>query len=609
MKMNIVTLFTLLIVASTSLAKFSGYEENIESLVSSIQYISDNFMIAFEPVIHYTTNIENYESNDMLFNDEFKNKLNEFIVNINQIKAPFYRHLKVSLKNLHYIRSRELSFDLYLSDGYSDIIKFIANFELDAMEPELRDLFKDFVAQKNMLFYNVKELYKYSKYLTINAINLYDQIETFHKYSKAEDDTNQEYSLDDIKNYYFMLGFIRNLKKYYDNHKHIENTLMTLFEQWEGTLSNFDESLETINVYYHRRYTEGVNDESEDREPILVCNNMYLKNFWINGETKAEAIDKFNEIRDCPNILNSCCSRTEIRRLYIYYYHIIMPVIKLKYSMLFGIFEQILNNYSKYQRHAYQVMKKNESRKNDPNANICYEKARSLIFNPISKEFVTKFKQFADKAYEFAKSSRAGVYCTLCDYDFHKTMMEDNSIKLSKDFCSSMIDNTLDYTTSYHLQLEDYFNDLIQVFQCDPDSGIYRKETDLVFKPNTKIREILIKCDENKRENCYDYCSDFYFTRFNSIFDVSFDQLADFYRFISNRMKFFGYKMEGFVDDKNFSKFSADMGVEKSVATQQHVDDLIRKFIEDPEDNTGHNPFIEGPSVLDLNRFMEDDDE
>ena len=604
MKTNIFTLLTLAALTGLSSLKYSGYEENIKHLIESIQFLSDNFKTSFEPILHYTSNIENYTSNDMLFNEDFKKKLNKFITGMNNIKGTYYRNLKISLKFLNYIRARELSFDLYLTHSYSDTIRFIANFDFDEMEPEMLELFKDFIAQKNYLFYNAKELYKYVKYLTINTINLYDVIETFHEYAKEKDDEKEEYSMEDIKRYYYVLGFLIKIDKYHNSNKEIEDNLMSLLEQWEETLEAFDESLETINIYYHRRYTEGIGSEGEENEPIAVCNNMYLRNFFIKGETKAEEIERFKEIKECPDIEQSCCKKEEIKRMYKRYYNDSVPVSTLKYTTLFEVLSFILDNYAKFQRHAYDIMRNEEASKGE-----CYDKARTLVFNPISKDFVEKFKQFADKTYEFAKNSRAGLYCALCDYDFHKAMMEDSAINLTKDFCDTMIEKTFDYTATYHLQLEEYFNDLIQVLQCDPKTGAFRKETELKFEHSQDIRDILIKCDTNKRENCYDYCSQFYYTRFNAIFDVDFEKIVKLYRFIDNRSKYHHIKTEGSVDERNFAKLSSDFGVEKSDTAHLHIDDLIRKFLEDPDDPTGINPYTDGPTEEDVLRIQLQEEE
>ena len=277
-------------------------------------------------------NIQNYDNNKMLFNNEFLEKLNVFIDNMNLMKHDYYRNIKFALKHIHYIKARELSFDIFLTDGYSDLIQFIANFNVEDMEENLKELFKDFIGQKNMLFFDVRELYMALRNYTINTINLFDTLETFEKYAKLPESEEPGYTLDDLKRYYYILGFLRKLNTYYSNNKDLQRDIMTVLEHWEESLQNFDESLETIKVYYHRRYVEGIIDtdegsnedddeaissgggggaggeldaEESDRDPINVCNNIYLKNYNIEGLLKAETIDQFNEIDECPDIKNS----------------------------------------------------------------------------------------------------------------------------------------------------------------------------------------------------------------------------------------------------------------------------------------------------------------
>lgn len=87
--------------------------------------------------------------------------------------------------------------------------------------------------------------------------------------------------------------------------------------------------------------------------------------------------------------------------------------------------------------------------------------AKNLIFTPINKNFVGKFKNSMNRAHKFALNSKNGMFCSLCDYDFHKIMVEDKKIKFTPEFCQTMVGETFDYTSVLNLQLMDYFNNLI----------------------------------------------------------------------------------------------------------------------------------------------------
>ena len=78
-----------------------------------------------------------------------------------------------------------------------------------------------------------------------------------------------------------------------------------------------------------------------------------------------------------------------------------------------------IDNYSELVKYAYQIFrlpKKSE---------ICELSAKNVIFTPINKSFIQKFKHEMVKTHKFALETTNGMYCALCDYDFHKTFLEE----------------------------------------------------------------------------------------------------------------------------------------------------------------------------------------
>lgn len=99
-----------------------------------------------------------------------------------------------------------------------------------------------------------------------------------------------------------------------------------------------------------------------------------------------------------------------------------------------------------------------------------------------------------------------------------------------------MVEETFDYTSVLHLQLKDYFNNLLQTLQCDQETGEKKSESTLFFEEQEDILNLLIECDENNKENCFNYCEQFYFAKAESIYDIEFDQIAKFYEFVYDKM-------------------------------------------------------------------------
>lgn len=103
-----------------------------------------------------------------------------------------------------------------------------------------------------------------------------------------------------------------------------------------------------------------------------------------------------------------------------------------------------------------------------------------------------------------------------------------------------MVDSTFDFTSAYNLQLIDYFNNLTTVLQCDSESGQQREETSVIFEQNSKIIDILVSCDEKNREDCFEYCQEFKFTNFDSIWDVDHEKVLKLFKFVNGKIENMG---------------------------------------------------------------------
>ena len=142
-------------------------------------------MEGIESSIHrFTSGVDTFTSNEQLVNNDFAQTFNSLKFNLENNQSEIFRHLKLSLKNIYYVKTRERAFDLHLKENYSSLISFLATLDL---EPNIKDLFKDFVGQKNLFFYDIKSIFRNLNDLTVLIINLYDIVEeSFQKMIPAE---------------------------------------------------------------------------------------------------------------------------------------------------------------------------------------------------------------------------------------------------------------------------------------------------------------------------------------------------------------------------------------------------------------------------------------
>ena len=71
--------------------------------------------------------------------------------------------------------------------------------------------------------------------------------------------------------------------------------------------------------------------DDKDRNPILICDNILMNNYFLKGLDNAIEIKKFEEIEECRNIKNSCCEEEELADSFKRFNHTVIPYITKKY--------------------------------------------------------------------------------------------------------------------------------------------------------------------------------------------------------------------------------------------------------------------------------------
>ena len=116
---------------------------------------------------------------------------------------------------------------------------------------------------------------------------------------------------------------------------------------------------------------------------------------------------------------------------------------------------------------------------------------------------------------EFFKTSFKGLYCSICDSQFHKIInLEEKTIKISDTFCRDSIINVLTPMVYFHDFLHKYIN-LVTKFMisCDHLGKFVDKVPNpkYLFHIEYKNKEILGLCHENVNkvdwlESCEKVC-------------------------------------------------------------------------------------------------------
>lgn len=130
-----------------------------------------------------------------------------------------------------------------------------------------------------------------------------------------------------------------------------------------------------------------VQDKEINRAPILICDNILMSNYFVKGVERAQEIKKFEEIDQCKNIKNSCCDRKDLDKSFARFNHTQIPMIMKKYEVLNKILRFLVENYTVFVKHAYQIQSLS---KLNP---VCKLASKNLIFTPINTLFIERFKE------------------------------------------------------------------------------------------------------------------------------------------------------------------------------------------------------------------------
>lgn len=99
---------------------------------------------------------------------------------------------------------------------------------------------------------------------------------------------------------------------------------------------------------------------------------------------------------------------------------------------------------------------------------------------------------------------------------------------------------------------------------------------------------ILVQCDEKNKENCFDYCENYFFTKFNSIYDVDFEKIFDFFKFIKNKMEFLKMPIiQKVINEEQAKVIFQEVLLEKNDTGIKSIDNIVREIIDEEDENEG----------------------
>ena len=670
-----------------------------------------NFEESIRELVPYFMDDEKMLFNKSFYTAAFVKDLNTSFNNVDDKKKMIYENVKYLLDKSFKLNKFEKSFDLNLSNEDQMMMKFVINLDSDMRSPDMKKYWHKSLSSKNGMFSSVELLKNSIVQCSINLVNFYDNMEAFYNESKYEDDSESEITLDNVKNFKYITGFLERMKSMYigqneifkeinqnmlsvnqdilewsrnfaelkgymddfmtgkvkveeqieeemlheleDEEKQLEQTDVsdgtldpsTEFQPKEGEdylpesesqklsenperfkeLEGIDlnsitdpvelerlqklkeerekSEIEHLAVTRIKEMETALNNEEmeaqkkklegdlmKDAEAVKTCNKVLLMNYFLDGYIGAETVSLDDPIPGCPEIRDSCCSKEEVDRAQRFFIDELLPKYAKKYYLMRKMFKLLLKNYYKFTNLAYDIMKIQGA---DP---ICHQSAENIIFTPIGKHFVNTFFKKLEKGHNFLLKAKSGYFCTLCDQKTHHSIFEFNQIIFKREFCQSLTDNIFDYVSVFYMNIADFFNNLIDLLQCDKYGGKFSEEVILeTFGLGPRGKELIKNCIKKEKSFCIDFCAEFNFSENSSFFDPSLVRLKNFFDFALFRMNdYYEVEIKNNIDSDLFHIVDDELMTERFAEGYIRLDTPTKIFSKKFEDNNADNPTIYG---------------
>lgn len=607
-----IMLFTLLFHQSST--RYIGFEQELDGIMNTYKTLIEDVEAVFVKIVYYFDNLETFYGKKNINNSMFVDSLNHFLIHSVQLKDPIYHSLKSIVLQSNEVAKKQKNFDFYLQKKHQNLLNFVANLPEKEVSPLLNGIFDEFKNQRRVMSYSTIDLKDNLQNDLINMVNLYDYLEEFtHEMIQIQNSkVLKTVSSDDISSYRFILGFLTNLRKLFQNHNSLLEKINKSLLSIENSIKLFDDSIDALDYYYNARFVIGVPEEDlidknasfgmadevrapaeDQKEKIQICDKMLMNNFEMTDVLeKVKEIDQYDKLQLCPFIEHSCCDADDLSRAYDQFFQTKLSVVKKRYAISMKILMNILNNFQEYNDFAYSILNKNINL--SPN---CQQKLKKLVFTPVNKYKIKLFNDELKKAHKFSINTKSNLYCFLCDYRFQKNILETGKIHLDNKFCSQIIENMSKFALEYNSGIMKYINAVLEALQCDSPSGDYENEFLLRLKPNQNIVKKIEDCEKNP-DDCEEFCEMFSFHSMKSVLDLEVEKLLEIHDYIKRKMDELGLRFSGSIDKKklnfDFSRFSVQVNAHLG---NRSMNNMKYHFMTNPPHKIA-DPFEQGMAIM-----------
>jgi len=139
---------------------------------------------------------------------------------------------------------------------------------------------------------------------------------------------------------------------------------------------------------------------------------------------------------------------------------------------------------------------------------------------------------------EFFKQTYKGFYCSICDYENHKYFdQENNKIQYSEKFCRDIVENALQSTILFHIDIVKLMNMILKMTTSCDYQGEFNSAAkfpkELTFFQIEENMQQLKTCRDNRNKKdwfayCKDVCNNFSTGLYSEFFEPNIKLIYNF---------------------------------------------------------------------------------
>lgn len=276
---------------------------------------------------------------------------------------------------------------------------------------------------------------------------------------------------------------------------------------------------------------------TENMKAAVKCKNHLLETYKLKGLVYAEEM----KLDMCPGVKNSCCKIEDQLTIFDNWVREEegkQLTDRLQYH--FDVYSELILELEK----AVPIASMLSSKGPPTGIRNCKLLSKKVLEYQIAM-VGPKLKEAVRAMHAFLQDTYKGVYCSLCNADYHEFFhVEKKTLTISPQFCRSIISNSLHVFSYYHIHLKKLSNLVgIMLTSCNID-GNFEHAISVPVELNFVVDDVdereLVDCYKNVNTPswyayCGRFCEEFHISKFSEFFQPDLLKYKKFTKFLRTK--------------------------------------------------------------------------